>query len=298
MRHLENAFKFTFKNFLLTLPLLISLAIPALVQGVGNVGVMANSNKIFSNLQRMIEDLQYGGGNFNYFDMFAGIDMRAAYASSAIAGVLSLIFMIIVRPATYGLINLNYETGNAKLNDFSRSMSKYIGRYVLYGLLHIAIAIGITIVFVILMVIAGIVAATISVPFGVLLIILFILATIVGSVALYTYMNLWFPAICVEDSDIMQGLKNSFRFVKGSFWPIFGITLLVTVCGSIAGSILGGIIGLIPIVGNIVAPIITGLAQFILMVYYFEIYREKTGRYTIPEPPQQFNGGYPNGGIQ
>lgn len=296
MRHLENAFKFTFKNFLLTLPLLISLAIPALIAGVGSMGILMNNGDFISKFQRMMEDMQYGG-ILDYNDLFAGMNLGAFFVSLLVSGLLSFVFMILVRPATYGLINLHYETGNAKLNDFTKCMSKYIGRFVLYGLLHIAIAIGLIIVFTILMVIGGIVAS-ISTPLGVILIILFVLATIVGAIALYTYMNLWFPAVCVEDSDIIQGLKNSFRYVKGSFWPILGITLLITICGSIAGSILGGIIGLIPIVGNIVAPIISGLAEFILMVYYFEVYREKTGRYTIPEPPQQFNGGYPNGGIQ
>ncbi len=296
MRHLENAFKFTFKNFLLTLPLLISLAIPALIAGVGSMGILMNNGDFISKFQRMMEDIQYGG-ILDYNDLFAGMNLGAFFVSLLVSGLLSFVFMILVRPATYGLINLHYETGNAKLNDFTKCMSKYIGRFVLYGLLHIAIAIGLIIVFTILMVIGGIVAS-ISTPLGVILIILFVLATIVGAIALYTYMNLWFPAVCVEDSDIIQGLKNSFRYVKGSFWPILGITLLITICGSIAGSILGGIIGLIPIVGNIVAPIISGLAEFILMVYYFEVYREKTGRYTIPEPPQQFNGGYPNGGIQ
>ncbi len=296
MRHLENAFKFTFKNFLLTLPLLISLAIPALIAGVGSMGILMNNGDFISKFQRMMEDIQYGG-ILDYNDLFAGMNLGAFFVSLFVSGLLSFVFMILVRPATYGLINLHYETGNAKLNDFTKCMSKYIGRFVLYGLLHIAIAIGLIIVFTILMVIGGIVAS-ISTPLGVILIILFVLATIVGAIALYTYMNLWFPAVCVEDSDIIQGLKNSFRYVKGSFWPILGITLLITICGSIAGSILGGIIGLIPIVGNIVAPIISGLAEFILMVYYFEVYREKTGRYTIPEPPQQFNGGYPNGGIQ
>lgn len=296
MRHLENAFKFTFKNFLLTLPLLISLAIPALISGVGSLGIMANSGAIAENLKRIIENNAYGGGIPNYGDLFAGLNAGTFIASSIISGLLSFVLMLLVKPATYGLINLHYETGNAKLNNFTGCMSKYIGRFVLFGLLNIAFAIGLGIVLVILMVIGGLVSSA-STGLGVLLIILFVLAFFAGVAVLFNYLTLWFPAVCVEDSDIIQGLKNSFRTVKGSFWPIFGITLLVTFGGSVAGFILGSIIGLIPVIGNIVAPVISGLAEFILMVYYFEVYREKTGRYTLPEPPQQF-GGFQDGGVQ
>ncbi len=300
MRHLENAFKFTFKNFLLTLPLLISLAIPALITGVGSLGLLTNSGTLIQNFQRMIEDMQYGGGTLNYFDLFQGINTGAFFASSALSGILSFVFMLLVRPATYGIINLHYETGNAKLSDFTRCMSKYIGRYVLYGLLWIAIGIGLGVALIILMVIAGVIIGAVSVPFGIILMVLFVLGFIVGLITLSTYMALWFPSVCVEDSNITTGLKNSFRTVKGNFWPILGITILVNLCGNIAGAILGSIIGLIPVVGSIVTPVVTGLAEFILIVYYFDLYREKTGRYAIPQQPQQpqqFNG-YQDGGEQ
>ncbi|OPX42673.1 hypothetical protein CLHUN_34950 [Ruminiclostridium hungatei] len=295
MRHLENAFKFTFKNFLLTLPLLISLAIPALITGVGSLGFLAHRGTLIENFRRAMENLT-NGGYYNYGDLFAGIDMSSIIVSSIISGLLSFVFMLLVRPATYGLINLHYETGDAKLNDFSRCMSKYIGRFVIYGLLNIAIGIGVAIAFMIL-IFVGVFVSTIILPLGIILLIGFTLGGIVGTVALYNYMALWFPAVCVEDSDVIDGLKNSFRYVKGNFWPILGITILVNLCGSIAGSILGGIIGLIPVVGSIVAPVITGLAEFILIVFYFEVYRERTGRYAIPEPPKQFDG-FQNGGVQ
>ncbi len=296
MRHLENAFKFTFKNFLLTLPLLISLAIPALISGVGSLGIVANSGAIAENFKRIIENSAYDGGIPNYGDLFAGLDLGTFIASSIISGLLSFVLMILVKPATFGFINLHYETGNAKLNDFTRCMSKYIGRFVLFGLLNIAFAIGLGVVLLILVIIGGVVSSA-STGLGVLLIILFVLAFFVGVVVLFNYLNLWFPAVCVEDSDIIQGLKNSFRTVRGSFWPILGITLLVTFGAGVARLILGSVIGVIPVIGSIVAPIISGLAEFILMVYYFEVYREKTGRYTLPEPPPQF-GGFQDGGVQ
>lgn len=296
MRHLENAFKFTFRNFLLTLPLLVSLAIPALISGVGSLGVMAHSGTITENLKKMIEDGAYNGAYFDYGRLFEGINLTGLIIGAVVSALVSFVFMLLVRPATYGIINLHYETGNAKLNDFTRCMSKYIGRFVIYGLLNIAFVIGFTIVLVILVAIGSVVSA-VSAPLGVLLIVLFAMAGIVGMVVLLNYMSLWFPAVCVEDSGVIEGLKNSFRYVKGSFWPILGISLLVNLGSAAAQFILGGIIGLIPIIGGIASPVIAGLAEYILMVYYFEVYREKTGRYTIPEPSQQY-GGFQDGSAQ
>ncbi len=299
MRHLENAFKFTFKNFLLALPLLISLAIPALISSVGSVGVVANSGQFLKNFQGIMEDIQYGSGGLDYIDMFnkLGLDFGTLIAASAFASFISLVLTIIVKPATYGLINLHFETGNAKLNDFSKGISKYIGRFILFGLLNIAFAIGIGLVSVILVIIAGVVAGAVSPVLGILLMFLFFVAIVIGCVVLFNYLALWFPAICIEDSDVITGLKNSFKQVNGSFWPILGVTIMVTLGGSFVSLILGAIIGIIPVIGSVVSPLITGLAQFILIVYYFEVYREKTGRYTLPEPPQQFND-YQQGGVQ
>ncbi len=293
MRHLENAFRFTFKNFIFTLPLLIATAIPALIMGVGRVGFSPMS--FINQYQKMLQDIT-NGSNFNYGDYMLNLYGPSMMISMAIAGFLSLVFTIIVMPATYGLINKSYETGNASLNDLTALMSKYIGRYVLFLLLQIAIGIGVAIVFGILLTIAIIITAFVS-PLGVLLIIVFALATLVGMVVLHTYMSLWFPAVCIEDSNIIQGLKNSFKQVNGSFWPILGVTLLVMLGSGMAGGFIGLITGLIPIVGSVVSPVISAIGGFILMVFYFEVYREKTGRYAIPQSPQQFNGGYPDGGM-
>ncbi len=296
MRHLENAFKFTFKNFLLTLPFLISVAIPAIITGVGSLGLIANSTIFINDFKKMMEDLTYGSSTFDYSRFFETLNLGPFIASLAISGLISLVLTIIIKPATYGLINLHYETGNAKLSDISGCMSKYIGRFILFLLLSLAIGIGLVIVFYILIFIL-ILVATASKAIGVILLILFILAFLVGFVALSIYMILWFPAVCVEDSGIIEGLKNSFRTVKGSFWPILGITLLVTICGSIASTIIGAILSWVPILGSMVGPVIGGLADFILIVYYFDIYREKTGRLNFSEPPQQFNG-FQDGSVQ
>jgi len=287
MRYLENAVRFTFKNFLITLPLLISMAIPALIMGVGSLGLLANMGKF----QQIIQDM-VSGGAYNFTpDMFYDLYTPTVIISMVVAGMLSIILAILVYPITYGLINKKYETGNANFSDMTSCLSKYIGRYILCGLLGIAIVIGASLVFGILIGIGAIIAATVNVVVGVILIVMFILASIVGSVALGIYMSLWFTAVCIEDTGIIQGLKNSFKYVSGSFWTILGISLLISLCSFVVSAILNLVLGWVPIIGSVVSPVVSGLAGFITIVFYFEIYREKTGRFSTPETFGQINGG-------
>lgn len=280
MRYLENAFKFTFKNFLLAIPLLISMAIPTLIISIGTAGLVAKMTQKYATIFQSAMNGEYAGFDASFFD---GLISMPMIISVVIGCLLFLLLAILVYPATYGLINKKYET--ATLSDFTQCMSKYIGRYVLYGLLSIAIGIGLGMALVILIVLASVVMALVSNVFGIILIVLFYLAFIVGGIALKTYMNLWFPAVCTEDSGIIEGLKNSFKTVKGSFWPILGITLLV----SIGGSIVGSILGIFPFIGVVISSVTTTLAEFILIVYYFEVYRAKTGRFSSPDNFQQIN---------
>jgi len=283
MRFLENAFRFTFKNFLITLPLLISMAIPAFIMSIGSIGLFTNMSK----LQQIIEDMSTGS-NFHFgkelfFDMFS----KTMIVSMIVAGLLYIILSIFVYPATYGLINKTYETGSASFSDITSCMAKYIGRFIQYILLGIAIFFIALIAFGILIGIVVVILIKVSSVLGILILVLFYLAFIVGCITLSIYLSLWFPAVCIEDTGIIQGLKNSFKYVSGSFWPILGITLLVSLCGSVAG----GMVGWFPVIGSVISSVITSLAGFITIVFYFEVYREKTGRYTIPENFKQIDNG-------
>lgn len=292
MRFLENAFKFTFKNFLITLPLLISMAIPAFIMNIGTIGF---TNDFTEKFIQLVQDMNYNQ-NVDYmnssdffndtFNIFTDIINPTFIVCMLVGGALYLILALLVYPATYGLINKKYETGNVTLSDFTPCMSKYIGRFVQYILLTIAIGIGLTVVMGILIGIAVVIIAQVNAVVGVLLMILFYLAFIVAGIALKTYMSLWFPAVCIEDSGVIEGLKNSFRKVKGSFWIILGITILISLCGFVAGAILGWV----PLIGVVVQSVISSLAGFVTIVFYFEIYRNKTGRYTIPDNFEQLNG--------
>lgn len=286
MRYLENAFKFTFKNFIIVLPMMIGMAIPAVIMGFGSLGLLFNMGR----MQQMIEQMSAGGPMDFGPNFFLNLYGPTFLISSAIAGILSLGIAIIINPITYGLINKKYETGISSLNDMSWTLSKYIGRYVLYLLLNIAIGIGMVIIFCVLIAIGVAIISLASPVLGGILLAVFILAFFVGCVALYTYLSLWFPAICIEDSGVIEGLKNSFKYVSGNFWPILGITLLIMLCGGIASMIIGGILGLIPVIGSAAGSVISTLAGFITIVFYFEVYRDKSGRFASMEYYKQMNG--------
>ncbi len=288
MRYLENAFKFTFKNFIITLPLLIAMAIPSMVMGVGSLGFLFN----MKNFEQIFEQMLDNSGTFvPSYDMFVGLYGPTMIISMIVSTVLTLVLSILVYPATYGMINKKYETGTSTLSDITASMTKYIGRYVLYGLLSIALWIGLTVAYLILVAIGVVVVTAVSNVAGAILLVLFTLAFIAACIVFGVYTSLWFPAVCVENSDIITGLKNSFRYVSGSFWKILGISILISIFGTIAGSIVGLVVGWIPIIGGAVSSIVSSLAQFITIVFFFEIYREKSGKYACAEYYRQINGG-------
>jgi hypothetical protein len=288
MRYLENAFKFTFKNFMLTLPLIISMSIPALIMSVGSLGFLFNLKNFEQIFNQMLDN---SGSFYPSFDMFYKMYGPTMLISIFVSMFLTLVITIFVYPITYGLINKKYETGFASLSDITGAMSRYIGKFVLYGLLKIAIWVGMGIVYLILVAIGIVIVTTVSNVAGALVLVLFTLGFIAGCIALGVYTSLWFPAICIEDTDIITGLKNSFKYVSGSFWSIFGISILIALCGGVAGSIVGMIVGWVPIVGGAVSSVISYLASFITIVFYFEIYRDKSGRFACPEYYRQMNGG-------
>jgi hypothetical protein len=231
------------------------------------------------------------GSFYPSFDMFFKMYGPTMLISLFVSLFLTLVLKILVYPVTYGLINKKYETGFASLSDTTGTMSRYIGRFVLYELLKIAIWAGALVVYFILLGIGFVITTAVSNVAGVILMILFTFAFIAGCIALGVYTSLWFSAVCVEDTDIITGLKNSFKYVSGSFWKILGISILISICGSVAGSIIGLIVGWVPIVGGTVSAVVGYLAEFITIVFYFEVYREKSGRFACPEYYKQINGG-------
>jgi hypothetical protein len=280
MRYLENAFRFVFKNYMLGIPLLIIAIIPAIFQGIGSMFLMVNyTNRI----KDILQGLNVGGfpQSGNIWDFYLNLFGMKYLIFAGVSLIVTIVLSIIFTPAEYGLINKKYQTGKAMLNDIAPSISKYIGRYILCGLLGFAIILGAAVEFGVLMFVAAFVV-TASLPLGILLIILLVLAYIAGSITLYVYMSLWLPAVCTEDCGVIQGLTLSFKTVKGSFWMILGISLLIGLCNMAATGILSLVVGWIPVAGTVIVSAVGAFVSYLLIVFGFEVYRAKTGRFGVP----------------
>ena len=108
---------------------------------------------------------------------------------------------------------------------------------------------------------------------------------IVPAIALLAYLVYWsvaIPAVIVEANKPVEALKRSFRLVRGSWWRIFGITVVVTLvliglglliatpfalAPRIAAPVIGDVFGLLGSIGVAVAvPPLAGIAS--TLIYY------------------------------
>lgn len=280
MKYLENAFKFLGKFYLLLIPLFFAIGIPTIISGSGSIAMSNQITEYMNLLQQdpeMLYDSSYWWGLLDVLKPFL--------ISMAIANVVSLVLSLIVMPATYGMVNKALATGNADLSDFVPELKKNFLKYIIYWLASIILSIVITIV---IGIIVGVCAVGMAAAkaLGIILIVILSMAFIVGFFALMVLILLWFPAMVADDLGVFEALKKSISVVKTYFWPILGITLLIMIGGGVAGSALGAAM-YIPVVGPLLVSIPSVIIQFLTIVFYFEVYRDKTGKndYMMEEGP-------------
>jgi hypothetical protein len=271
MKYLENAFKFLVKYYLLAIPLFIAIAIPAIIAGSGSAELAAQIQELQKSMLSDPEMMQDPACLLQLYSTLAPM-----LAASGIAGAISFILMLIIKPATYGMVNKALETGNADLSDFGPEMKNNFPKYILFGLATAGLYIGIFIAAIIVFaVFAALMAASKAV--GIILMVLFSMAFIVFLIAFSILTYLWFPAMVSDNLGVFDGLKKSISVVKGYFWPIIGISLLVGIGSGVAGGIVGAA-GNIAVVGPLLTSIVTVAVEFVMIVFAFEVYRDKTGK--------------------
>lgn len=267
MKYLENAFKFLGKYYMLAVPLFISLALSAIVQGAGTAGMTANLKDILSmtgNPERFTDPSQF-------------IKMFSSFVPFLIGGgVLAFILKFAVEPATYGMVSKALDTGSADLNDFVPSLRQNIVKYIIYWVANIVLWVAFSIAACIVMVIFGLLVAVLK-GLGIALLVLAGIALVVAGIIIGVHISLWFAAMVIDGLDVMAAVKKSIGIVKSMFWTILGISLLVSIASSIASSILGIIFKWIPVIGPIILSVIPAAAGFVMIVFYISVYREKTG---------------------
>lgn len=264
MNYLVNAVKFSIKNWMLIIPLFVLMALAALIGGVGSAMSLGT-----------ITSLAKVG---NYSDPGALFALIPTILASVVGGgIVSSIAPFIYQPATYGLVNKSLETGNASINDVGAAISTNFVKFIMYmiGQIVVWLVCGIP-AFLLVLLCAWITSAIGGI--GAVLLVIVILALVVFFIALGVLLSMWFAAMVIDGLDVVAAAKKSIEVVKGCFWTVLGITLLVGVAATVAGSIVGLIVGWIPLIGRIIAAAVPAAQAFIMVVFSMMLYREKTGR--------------------
>mgnify|MGYP005846718319 CR=1 FL=1 len=266
MKYLENTIKFLGKFYILILPLYILAAVPALMNGVS---ALANYSKLMGNMMSLMNDPMHMQDPFVVINMFSGVFKMAAGA-----GFIAFILNFLVTPAAYGMINKALDTGHADLNDYLPALRENIVKYILYWIGTIVMVLTIVIAFGVIFLVLGLLTAVIK-WIGVLLIVLAILGAIIVSVGIAVLVSLWFPAMVVDNLDVIAALRKSIAIAKGNFLTILGICILIWLTGVVAGSVLG-LFGIIPVIGSLIASIVPAVTGFVFIVFFLMLYRDRT----------------------
>jgi len=265
MKYLENAIKFLLKYWILALPLFVLTAIATLVSGSGvSTAQLTNLWSTIGNAGQLTDP-----GNLIK-------TLPSVLPAVAGGGVLAFLFNFVSIPVTYGLVNKQFETGNAGLNDIGTAVSQNIVKYVMYFVGTLVLGIALFIALLLVMLLLGLLLSLLG-GVGSVIMVLVMLAVFIGIAVVAVLLSMWLSAMVVDNLDVMTAAKKSMEIVKTSFWTILGITILVAIACGIAGLILGLLKG-IPLLGPIIVSVIPTFRTFVMAVFLLMIYREKTGK--------------------
>ncbi|TYQ15913.1 UNVERIFIED_CONTAM: hypothetical protein Cloal_2410 [Acetivibrio alkalicellulosi] len=268
MKYLENAFKFFRKYYFLAIPLLIVNAI------IGVLSAILFQFDYIGLLEEFMDSFQIGVpvDDFRMEELFMGMIPEVGMILILVG--LFFFLNIIVMPATFGMINKAYSTGEASLDDFLPQLSKNFMRYILFLL-------GVLLVGIIISLAVGIVSVIFSLLsmvcciFSIVLIPIMLLY-IIGFVVFMVGYYMWFSIMIIDNLGVFDALSKTYRVIKSYFWPIVGISMLITVCMYIASVITGLMSFLIPFVGQILSGVVSAIYTFIMIAFVFEVYIDKT----------------------
>lgn len=265
MKHLENAFRFVLKNYIIAVPVFIALAIPALI-GQSATFSFAAFGKILSLFQAP-DTLR------NPFALLGAI--TPFFFAVGAAGIIGTLLRLAATPAAAGMIKKGLDGDTVVFDDVIPKVKEHFVQCLIYWVANIVVSIIIGVVFVILVAIFGALVLILK-GFGVFLLIIVILAAVLASIAVMVLLSMWLPAMIIDNMNVMDAAKKSISIAKNNFWTILGITVLIAIIGGIAGSIVGAIFGFIPLIGAIIAAVVPALVEVLRMTFYFMFYREES----------------------
>lgn len=272
MKYLENTLKFLVKHILLAIPLFIVYVIPAIISEPINIAMMAQSKEIANMVKAdptMIKSFE------DFLELYS--ILLPSMRTLGIISLVSLIPLIFVVPATYGMVNKALKTGKVGLTDFFTEFAENVGKYILFILATTIFYFGIGLVIAVL---TGICVALVyvSLPLGIVASILLAIVVAAGLYASTILLLFWFPAMVSDNLGVIDALKKSFSVGKSYFWYTVAVSLIIS-AGTSGISYTANIIqGIIPVIGSVIKSAVATLSQLIMIVFAFEVYRDKTGK--------------------
>lgn len=272
MEYLENAFKFWGKYVLLIMPLfimnsaLIFIGAPAL-------------QRISSMLNKISESTMASGKatDINVYEVFAQIapDLKLL----AYTGALAILLTIFILPATYGMIIKGYDTGVTSLNSFFISLKKNFIKFMLW-LLGVIFSFIVVIIVLFLVIVLFTFMYSFSWQLSLIFFAGIVIATIIIVCLLFNIFNICFIAMSWDDMTVIKAISKSFKLVKSYFWSSIGITFSMGFLYITANALIGGVLDTIFIVGPVVKGFLISICIYVLMIFGFEIYRDRTNKKT------------------
>ena len=263
MRFLENAFRFFSKNKGLIIPLLIVNVVFSLLTFSA-----INPSKLVSLLQ---DDIMMGTGSYQAIRAMVWEDAYAMERMSRLLNIYSILLLLVLS-ATYGAINRVYSKGKINFSDFFIEMKNNILKFLSYILAVILCLIGVSIALFIVGIILGTIGSISSVA-GVLFTMLFILIGVIAGIAIISIIIMGFTVVVIDKVGVFRGISTAISVVKSCFMTVMGSMLIMGVLffiTSLASQV-------IPV--KTITPIFTAIIQsiyiFVLIVFTFEVYREK-----------------------
>lgn len=295
MKYLENAFKFFGKYLLLSIPLLILVTIPNVIQGSTDRDTVTEMSNQIENLSLKVIRGELTSEDF----LIMTLDiLKPLFMLMIIAQIVSLVLRLIIIPSTYGVVNKALKEGYAGFDDFLPQLGNNLLKYIIYGIANFVLWLIISIIIAIiaaLILFLFIGLGQISGPlvgFAIVISVLLGVVIVLGIIAVCYFTIYWFPAMVAEDLGVISALKKSIEVSKSYFWPTVGITLLISFMGWVVSVSVAFPLGLIPYMGVVVSSIPTAIAQFLTIVFLMLVYRDKA----INAQPQDdgINGSDPN----
>lgn len=169
------------------------------------------------------------------------------YFSTGGGGLLSLIFGTLISGALAYAISRRYLGEKTTIEGAYLGVGRR-GFLRLFGavLLGIVAGIGIILVPLIVIIIGAVTGLAVVVAIGALLMV----AAVVFDLVVFVHWIFAPQAIVIEGLGVVDGLRRSWRLVRGTAWRVVGVVLVISIMVSILTGIVAGILGAFLLVGG------------------------------------------------